>query len=117
MLATHRHLHDTSRRNGQQGLTLAREIIPDIIITDVMMPGIDGLEVCRQIRKDSLVNHIPIIMVTARITEADKIRGLEAGADAYLAKPFNANELCTRVDKLLEQRAMLRDKFATQVYV
>lgn len=101
--------------NGQQGLTLAREIIPDIIITDVMMPGIDGLEVCRQIRKDSLVNHIPIIMVTARITEADKIRGLEAGADAYLAKPFNANELCTRVDKLLEQRAMLRDKFATQV--
>lgn len=53
-------------------MTLAREIIPDIIITDVMMPGIDGLEVCRQIRKDSLVNHIPIIMVTARITEADK---------------------------------------------
>ena len=101
--------------NGRQGLVMAREIVPDIIITDVMMPGIDGLEVCRQIRKDSLVNHIPIIMVTTRITEADKIRGLEAGADAYLAKPFNANELCIRVDKLLEQRAMLRDKFATQV--
>lgn len=101
--------------NGRQGLAMAREIVPDIIITDVMMPGIDGLEVCRQIRKDNLVNHIPIIMVTARITEADKIRGLEAGADAYLAKTFNADELCTRVDKLLEQRALLRDKFATQI--
>lgn len=102
--------------NGRQGLAMAQDIIPDIIITDVMMPEIDGLELCRQIRKDRLINHIPIIMVTARITEEERIRGIEAGADAYLAKPFNANELRTRIQKLLEQRRLLRDKFAKAIF-
>ena len=97
--------------DGKEGLERARELIPDLIITDLMMPGIDGLELCRKIRADENLNHIPLIMVTAKVTEEERIKGLKAGADAYLAKPFNSEELCTRVDKLLESRRMLRDKF------
>ena len=76
------------------------------------MPGIDGLEVCRRIRANEVTSHIPIIVVTAKITENDRVKGLEAGADAYLSKPFNRDELRMRVEKLLEQRRMLRDKYA-----
>ena len=86
--------------------------MPDLIITDLMMPGMDGLEVCRQVRGNEITNHIPIIVVTAKITEEERIRGLEAGADAYLAKPFNAEELRTRVEKLIEGRQLLRKKYA-----
>ena len=98
--------------DGKKGLEKAEKIIPDLIITDLMMPEIDGLEVCRQIRANELVSHVPIIVITAKITEADRIKGLEAGADAYLCKPFNSDELKIRVKKLLEQRSMLRLKYA-----
>lgn len=100
--------------NGKQGLKKAHEWMPDIIITDLMMPEMDGLELCRQIRNDVLTSHIPIIVVTAKVTEAERVEGLKAGADAYLIKPFNSDELTTRVEKLLEQRRMLRDKFAKE---
>lgn len=86
--------------------------MPDLIITDLMMPGMDGLEVCRQVRGNDIINHIPIIVVTAKITEEERIKGLEAGADAYLTKPFNADELHTRVEKLLEGRHLLQEKYA-----
>ncbi len=86
--------------------------MPDLIITDLMMPGMDGLEVCRQVRGNEIIDHIPIIVVTAKITEEERIRGLEAGTDAYLAKPFNSEELHTRAEKLLEGRRLLREKFA-----
>lgn len=98
--------------NGKEGLDKALDLVPDLIITDLMMPGMDGLEVCRQVRSNEIINHIPIIVVTAKITEEERIRGLEAGADAYLAKPFNADELRTRVEKLLEGRQLLRKKYA-----
>ncbi len=98
--------------NGNDGLEKARELVPDLIITDLMMPGMDGLEVCRQVRSNEITNHIPIIVVTAKITEEERIKGIEAGADAYLAKPFNADELRTRVEKLLDGRRLLREKFA-----
>lgn len=98
--------------NGRDGLDKALDLVPDLIITDLMMPGIDGLEVCRQVRGNEITDHIPIIVVTAKITEEERIRGLEAGADAYLAKPFNAEELCTRVEKLIEGRQLLRKKYA-----
>lgn len=101
--------------NGRDGLAKAMELVPDIIVTDLMMPEMDGLELCRQVRSNEVTNHIPIIMVTAKITEEERIRGLEAGADAYLAKPFNAEELRTRVEKLLEIRRMLQAKFAGMV--
>lgn len=100
--------------NGKEGLEKAHERIPDLIITDLMMPEMDGLEVCRNIRADELVNHVPIIVATAKITEEDRVKGLQCGADAYLSKPFNAEELMTRAQKLLEQRRLLREKYAAQ---
>lgn len=101
--------------DGNEGLRQALELVPDIIITDLMMPGIDGIEVCRRIRNNDIVSHIPLIMVTAKITEAERVKGLEAGADAYLAKPFNSDELRTRVEKLLESRQRLREKYAREL--
>ena len=98
--------------NGKEGMEKALDLVPDLIITDLMMPGIDGLEVCRQVRGNEIINHIPIIVVTAKITEEERIKGLEAGADAYISKPFNADELRTRVEKLLDRHHRLRDKFS-----
>lgn len=97
--------------NGKVGLEKALDLVPDLIITDLMMPGLDGLEVCRQIRDNEITDHIPIIVVTAKVTEEERIKGLEAGADAYLAKPFNADELRMRVEKMLDRHRRLRDKF------
>ena len=97
--------------DGQQGIELARTLVPDLIVTDLMMPHTDGLTLCRAIRNDEVTSHIPIIVVTAKATEADRLKGLEAGADAYLFKPFNADELNMCVDKLLEQRRILRAKW------
>lgn len=98
--------------NGKEGLEKALDLVPDLIITDLMMPGMDGLEVCRQVRGNEIIDHIPIIVVTAKITEEERIKGLEAGADAYIAKPFNADELRTRVEQLLDRNHRLRDKFS-----
>lgn len=102
-------------RDGIEALKRAGEIIPDLVITDVMMPNMDGMALARAIRANDLTAHIPIIMVTARVTEQDRIEGIKAGADAYLVKPFNTEELLTRVAKLLEQRIMLRDKYAQTI--
>ncbi len=96
---------------GGEGLEKTLDLVPDLIITDLMMPGMDGLEMCRQIRNNEIVNHIPIIVVTAKITEEERIKGIEAGADAYLAKPFNSDELRMRVEKLLDRHRRLRRKF------
>ncbi len=98
--------------NGLEGLDKAQDQVPDLIITDLMMPGMDGLEVCRRVRGNEVIDHVPIIVLTAKITEEERVKGLEAGADAYIAKPFNADELRTRVEKLLEGRRLLREKFA-----
>ncbi|MBQ7421974.1 MAG: response regulator [Prevotella sp.] len=101
--------------NGNEGLEKARELVPDLIITDIMMPGMDGFELCRQVRKDTLLSHIPVIMVTAKATQEDRMDGLNAGADAYLEKPFRADELNLRVEKLLEQRRLLMEKYSNAV--
>lgn len=98
-------------QNGKEGLTKAENIMPDLIITDLMMPVMNGLDVCKEVRKNEILSHIPIIIITAKITENDRIKGLEAGADAYLTKPFNSDELQMRVTKLLEQRRALRQKY------
>ena len=97
--------------DGRQGLEIARQQMPDLIVTDIMMPDVDGLELCRQIRADELTNHIPIVIITARATEDDRLTGIGAGADAYLYKPFRSDELLLRVEKLLEQRRRLRKMF------
>jgi hybrid two-component system gppx len=70
--------------NGKEGLEKTLDLMSDLIITDLMMPGIDGLELCRQVWGNDVVNHVPIIGVTAKITEEERIKGIEAGADAYL---------------------------------
>lgn len=100
--------------NGAQGLTLAIDKIPDLIISDVMMPEIDGFELCRSLRTDHRTSHIPIILLTARTEAADRLQGFEFGADAYLTKPFNRQELNLRIEKLIEQRENLRRMFAGQ---
>lgn len=97
--------------DGAQALQKAEEIVPDLIITDVMMPVMDGLEFCRKVRSSELLCHIPVVMVTAKAEHEDRLKGLEAGADAYLEKPYDEKELSTRVRMLLEQRAKMKQKF------
>ena len=95
-------------QDGREGFRIATEIIPDLIITDVMMPFVDGFELCRQLRHDKHTSHIPIIMLTAKADVESKIEGLENGADAYIQKPFHREELLTRIKKLLELRKNLQ---------
>ena len=97
--------------NGAEGLSKASELMPDLIVTDVMMPDVDGLELCHRIRSSELTSHIPIIIITARVADNDRMAGIEVGADAYLCKPFLAEELLLRVAKLMEQRRLLQQKF------
>ena len=89
--------------SGSEGLTQARQKPPDCLVLDVMLPGMDGLEVCRALRTDPTTAGIPIIMLTARADETDRIVGLELGADDYLAKPFSPGELVARIRALLRR--------------
>ncbi len=97
--------------NGQTGLDQARNHIPDLIITDVMMPEMDGYEFCQHVKGNELTSHIPVIMLTAKSTTESRLQGLEEGADAYLTKPFNRDELLLRIRKLLETRKLLQEKY------
>lgn len=90
----------TIANNGREGLLQILDHPPDLVVLDVMMPGIDGLEVCRRLRKDG---NIPILMVTGRDSVADRVEGLETGADDYLVKPFAFEELVARVKALLRR--------------
>jgi signal transduction histidine kinase/DNA-binding response OmpR family regulator/ligand-binding sensor domain-containing protein len=99
-------------RNGGEGLDRAHQYIPDLIISDVMMPEMDGFELCHQLKTDHRTSHIPIIMLTARASAQDRITGLQKGADAYLAKPFSREELHVRLEKLIELRHRLREKYS-----
>ncbi|WP_146199132.1 hybrid sensor histidine kinase/response regulator transcription factor [Arcicella aurantiaca] len=97
--------------DGVEGLRKAIEYIPDIVICDLMMPNLDGLEFCEKLKNDERINHIPVIMLTAKATLADKLVGLGKGADDYLSKPFNREELTVRVNNLVTQRQLMREKF------
>ena len=91
-------------RHGKQGCEIAISSLPDVIITDIMMPGMDGYEVCRQIKAHPLTDHIPIVMLTARADEASRIKGMDAGANAFLTKPFNDRELSLLLQNLISTR-------------
>lgn len=89
--------------NGNDGLKTAKKEVPDLILLDLMLPGIDGLEVCKRIRNDDKLKNVPIIMLTAKSEEIDKILGLELGADDYITKPFSVRELNARVKAVLRR--------------
>ena len=95
--------------DGKRGLELAREQVPDLIVSDVMMPVMNGLEFCQQVKKDDISSHIPVILLTARALEKHQIEGYESGADAYITKPFSPELLLARIDNLLHSRHQLKD--------
>jgi two-component system, OmpR family, alkaline phosphatase synthesis response regulator PhoP len=92
-----------SAQDGESGLSAAKKELPDLIIVDLMLPGIDGLDVCRSLRSDSRTARIPVIMLTAKSAEPDRILGLELGADDYVTKPFSPRELLARIKAVLRR--------------
>ncbi|SOE21061.1 Signal transduction histidine kinase [Spirosomataceae bacterium TFI 002] len=102
-------------KNGQEGVNMAMEFIPDLIISDVMMPFKDGYEVCHNLKNEIKTSHIPIILLTAKADLESRLEGFEKGADAYLAKPFHSEELIMRISKLLESRKKLQAFYLSQI--
>src|SRR5262250_3395761 len=96
--------------DGAEALRKARAVSPNLILLDLMLPEVDGLEVCKMLRRDPATASIPIIMLTAKATEIDKILGLELGADDYITKPFSPRELVLRVKKLLHRGEAAREE-------
>lgn len=101
-------------KDGMEGLEIANDMTPDLIITDVMMPVIDGFELCSRLRQNPGTSHIPIIMLTAKANLESRMEGLERGADVYLEKPFNRQELVLRIRKLLEMRKSLQQYYLSR---
>ncbi|MBR1687929.1 MAG: response regulator [Prevotella sp.] len=100
--------------DGRQALDSVLQQAPDLVITDVMMPVMDGIALCQKLKKNVNTNHIPIVMLTARNAEEDRLQGLENGADAYIVKPFSIDILRTTVANLLQSRQLLRNKYSGQ---
>lgn len=100
---------------GNEGWQMATDLLPDIVISDVMLPGMHGTELCRQLKKDSRTSHIPLILLTARTQLNYQIEGFETGADEYITKPFSFSLLQVRVNNLLQSRRMLRERYSKDV--
>jgi signal transduction histidine kinase/FixJ family two-component response regulator/predicted negative regulator of RcsB-dependent stress response len=101
--------------NGQDGLTQAVATVPDVIISDLMMPLMDGVELCTRLRQDPRTSHIPLILLTAKASVESRISGFQTGADDYVTKPFHPVELLARVKNLVESRRQLRERFSREV--
>lgn len=101
--------------NGKEGLAKAQQAVPDLIISDIMMPEMDGYKLCERIKTDELTSHIPVILLTAKADRESKLTGLETGADDYLSKPFDADELKLIIRNRLEARRTLREHFGKSI--
>ncbi|MFO7934275.1 MAG: two-component regulator propeller domain-containing protein [Bacteroidales bacterium] len=106
-----------SAEDGSQGLKQILEHQPDIVVTDVMMPVMDGFQLCTRIKTDEITSHIPVIMLTAKDEEEDKIRGLKEGADDYIMKPFNPEELVQKIRNILHARSRMWERFRRQISI
>lgn len=95
--------HVLGASNGFEALELAKNNIPDLIVLDIMMPGMDGYEVCTRLKKDPVMKNIPVIMLTAKDAVREKVKGLDIGADDYVTKPFNLNELKARIKSVIRR--------------
>ncbi|WP_412561781.1 ATP-binding protein [Winogradskyella sp. MIT101101] len=107
----------TFAKDGKEGLELANSQIPDIVVTDVMMPIMDGFELTQKLQSDNNTNHIPIIMLTSKAMQEDRLEGITSGADAYLTKPFQKKELQLRIQKLIAKRKQLQERYAVNTIV
>ena len=103
----------TCAADGQQGLEAAIREVPDLIVCDVMMPVMDGKQMCRQIKTGTITSHIPVLMLTASVLEEQRMEGYDCGADAYLTKPFSGKVLLSRINNLLANRKLLKDIFGS----
>ena len=108
------HFRIAKSKNGKEALNLAMSLHPDLIISDIIMPEMDGIELCKSIKEDIRTSHIPVILLTALSTVQDKISGIQSGADAYVPKPFNEEFLISQIDNLLNSRKILRSLFASK---
>jgi two-component system, OmpR family, alkaline phosphatase synthesis response regulator PhoP len=99
-----------SAQDGESGLSAAKRDMPELVVVDLMLPGIDGLDVCRALRSDARTARIPIIMLTAKSEESDRVLGLELGADDYVTKPFSTRELVARIKALLRRTSASQER-------
>jgi DNA-binding response OmpR family regulator len=114
ILADYYHIVEAS--NGKEGLEIGVNLSPDLIISDIMMPEMDGIEFCRSIKTDIKTSHIPVVLLTARSAVEHRIQGFEVGADSYISKPFNSTELILRVKNLLETLHKQRRRYAADIF-
>ncbi|MCK4751225.1 MAG: response regulator, partial [Bacteroidales bacterium] len=112
ILAERYDFHEAS--NGSSGYEIAKEVIPDIIISDLLMPEMNGFELCEKLKNNEKTSHIPIILLTAKNTPEDKITGYKSGADAFVVKPFEISVLDAHIGRLIENRAKLQEKFSLE---
>jgi YesN/AraC family two-component response regulator len=103
--------------NGLEGMVIAREILPDLIVSDLMMPKVNGFQFCKAIRNNEQTSHIPIVILTAKAGFDSKIAGFETGVDDFIVKPFSARELKVRVKNLINQRKLLRSRFKSATVI